>query len=190
MDLIRPQRNGPTQYLIHYLQEIIMSTFTPKHATVADCVKESGLIAKQQNTVANRIQHIATSLIYHVQESGDWTVIFPCIESITQCNGVNKQALVGYFESSMHASIEEGVLTYDKGASASDIDMDKVSAVMWYNFKQPSSKAAAKSLGELLAQFEKGAKKSIKAGKVSEADAALVVSTIEGLISGDLAEAA
>jgi len=170
-----------------------MSTFTPKHATIADCVKESGLIAKQQNTVAMRIQHVATSLIHHVHENGDWTVIFPCIENITQCNGVNKQALVGYFESSMHASIEEGVLTYDTGASASDINMDQVSAVMWYDFKKPSSKAAAKSLGELLAQFEKGAKKSIKAGKVAEADAALVIATIEGLMSSseeDVAEAA
>jgi len=167
-----------------------MSVFTPKHATVADCVKESALIAKQQNTVANRIQHVATSLIHHVKESGDWTVIFPCIESITLCNGVNKQALVGYFESSLHASIDEGVLTYDKGASASDIDMDQVSAVMWYDFKKPSAKAAAKSLGELLAQFEKGAKKSIKAGKVSETDAALVIATIEGLISGDTEEVA
>jgi len=167
-----------------------MSVFTPKHATVAACVKESALIAKQQNTVANRIQHVATSLIHHVKESGDWTVIFPCIASITLCNGVNKQALVGYFESSLHASIDEGVLTYDKGASASDIDMDQVSAVMWYDFKKPSAKAAAKSLGELLAQFEKGAKKSIKAGKVSETDAALVIATIEGLISGDTEEVA
>jgi hypothetical protein len=173
--------------------DLKMSVFTPKFTTIAACKKETSLIATAASRVATRIQVVAQDLVYHVQQSGDWTVIFPCIDDITSCNGVLKSALREWFEAALHAEInlDDGVLLYLPKASASDIDMDQVLAqAKWFEFKKPSPKAAAKTLSELLAQFETGAKKSIKAGKVSADDAALIVATIEGLISQPSEEAA
>ena len=169
-----------------------MDTFTPKFTTVADCVREAALVAAQQGTLASRIQHLATSLIYHVAQCGDWTMIIRCIASITKANGVNKQALLGYFESSLHATIdmEESTLTYDKGASAATIDMAQVAMVMWYDFKKVMPKSPAKSLGELREIFEKGAKKSVKAGKVTQDEVDLIIGTFEALISEHVAQSA
>ena len=74
----------------------------------------------------------------------------------------------------------------DAGMSAKDINMDQVTAVMWWAFKKSSPKASAKSLAELLEAFNKAAKKSIKAGKFTAEQAEEITGAFEHAITGEV----
>ena len=161
-----------------------MSTFKAKFVGADAILKEAKLTGTAGVRWDTRVQVLALSILYHVLTTGDWTVAVTARNLITQSNGVNKGGLTDYLQAFMHGTFsDEDTFVYDANASASDIDMDQAIAVHWSAFKKTQPKAPAKSLGELLAAFESGAKKSVKAGKITAAERDLIVGTFEAAIS-------
>ena len=145
-----------------------MSTFKPKFTTLSAIKDETRKIVRQQNTVATRIQHVATSVLAHIAQHGDWTVAVQFRDEITASNGVRKQALTDYLEAMLHGSFTKDGFAYDKKQSHETIDLDQAAAVNWYDFKKANAKASAKTLAELLEYVTKQGNKSVKAGKIKQ----------------------
>ena len=160
-----------------------MSTFKPKFTTLDAIKAETRKIARQQNTVASRIQHVATSVLAHIAEHGDWTVAVNFRDEITASNGVRKQALTDYLEAMLHGQFSKEGFAYDKKHSHQTINLEQAAAVNWYDFKRKNAKATAKTLAELLEYVTKQGAKSVKAGKIEQSALDTIVGTFEAEIS-------
>ena len=145
-----------------------MTTFTPKFKTLDEIRNETRKIARQQNTVATRIQHVATSVLAHVADHGDWTVAVEFRDNITAANGVRKQALTDYLEAMMHGSFSKEGFAYDAKQSHKTINLEQAAAVNWYDFKKQNAKASAKTLADLLQYVSTQGKKSVKAAVIEQ----------------------
>ena len=85
------------------------------------------------------------------------------------------------------AEISAEDMVHRAGKKAKDINIDQAAAVKWYDFKRDTKKANAKTLGELREYIEKQGKKSVKAGKFSQATLDALVADFEELIVNEAA---
>lgn len=153
-------------------------------------------VCTRAGSLQDDIQAVAVATLKHTHEHGDWTLSVELIDGLSQSNGVKKTKLTQWFESFMGATFgkDEGtgnnVFEYDKGRNASDINMEQAEAVKWYDFKSEKA-SVAKDLQAIVKQFVKAGQKSVKAGKMEQAQLTAAVTFFEGLADiheGDVLE--
>lgn len=157
-----------------------MSTFTPKFVGTAEIKKAIGSTGNRQNALKNHNQSVVLSCLFHVKQHGDWTLL----ASLCDTNQLLANKMIGYAETHMNATYDRKAKRFDyaEGKSAKDIDIDAAAKQKWFEFK-PEQKDTSKTLEEIKAGVVKMFAASIKAGKATADQQAIVAELFDTLIA-------
>jgi hypothetical protein len=163
-----------------------MKKYYTEKADIIGAVKR---VNTRINNAQNEWQLIALSVLAHLVVHGQKGILDTITgpSGITKSNGVQKSRMTLFLSVALKAPFESGAFQFPKEFKHQDIDVDAAAEVKWYNMKADPATDTSKSLGELLIQFEKGAKASITAGKMTEAERDSVIAHVEGLITEHVA---
>lgn len=157
-----------------------MSTFTPKFVGTAAIKKAIGSTNNRQNALKSHNQSVVLSCLFHVKQHGDWTLL----ASLCDTNQLLASRMIGYSETHMNATYDKKTKRFDyhEGKSAKDIDVEAAAKQKWFDFK-PEQKDTSKTLEEIKASVVKLFATSIKAGKATVDQQAIVSELFDTLIA-------
>ena len=147
----------------------------------ASITKAVESIARRGKSLDNDIHRAAVSLIAHVRDHGDTTLVVSLIKAMPR--GSRVKGLVEWFNEFSPMTIEvtkAGVaVELDKKRTSADSKIDEAIETPWYAFKKETAKAEV-TLESLIEKFEKAIVKLAKEGGCAETDAGKLIAAVEG----------
>jgi len=155
------------------------NVFTPKFIGKAAIVKATESVVSRGKAYNRHVQSVVLSCLAHTAQHGDWTLTSELIAA----NQTMPAKLIGFSERAMNATYDKktGKFTYNEGASAKDIDMDKTSLENWFEFKAPAIDRT-KDLVAIREALAKTLKTSVNANKVEANEESEILATLDALI--------